>query len=99
VPASAGPAEEGPSTQLWLYRSTVDVVRDTQAGLAGPLIVARPGGLSAEGKPADVDREMYMMLQVGRCYVSNMLHDMLCWCIVGFLCDGPSCSLMTLTTA
>ncbi|WIA14174.1 hypothetical protein OEZ85_002716 [Tetradesmus obliquus] len=64
VPASAGPPEEGPSTQLWVYRSTVDVVRDTQAGLAGPLIVARPGTLNDEGKPADVDKEIYMMLQV-----------------------------------
>uniref|UniRef100_A0A383V6F7 Plastocyanin-like domain-containing protein n=1 Tax=Tetradesmus obliquus TaxID=3088 RepID=A0A383V6F7_TETOB len=64
VPASAGPPEKGPSTQLWVYRSTVDVVRDTQAGLAGPLIVARPGTLNDEGKPADVDREIYMMLQV-----------------------------------
>ncbi|KAF6265588.1 Cupredoxin [Scenedesmus sp. NREL 46B-D3] len=64
VPASAGPPEGGPSTQLWVYRSTVDVVRDTQAGLAGPLVIARPGGLNAAGKPADVDREIYMMLQV-----------------------------------
>jgi hypothetical protein len=55
-----------------VYRSTVDVVRDTQAGLAGPLIIARPGALNAEGRPADVDREIYMMLQVGR-GVSNML--------------------------
>jgi hypothetical protein len=68
VPASAGPPEDGPSTQLWVYRSTVDVVRDTQAGLAGPLIIARPGALNAEGRPADVDREIYMMLQVG-CFV------------------------------
>jgi hypothetical protein len=70
VPASAGPPGDGPSTQLWVYRSTVDVVRDTQAGLAGPLVIARPGGLDAEGRPADVDREIYM-LQGG--YVSNML--------------------------
>jgi hypothetical protein len=58
-----------------VYRSTVDVVRDTQAGLAGPLVIGRPGALDAEGRPADVDREIYMMLQVGW-FVSNILYDM-----------------------
>jgi hypothetical protein len=47
-----------------MYRSTVDVVRDTQAGLAGPLVIARPGSLDANGKPSDVDKEIFMMLQV-----------------------------------
>jgi hephaestin len=64
VPASAGPAPGGPSTQLWVYRSAVDPTRDTQAGLAGPLVVARPGMLNAQGKPSDVDREFFIMLQV-----------------------------------
>lgn len=47
-----------------MYRSTLDATRDTQAGLAGPLVVARPGALNSEGKPSDVDRELYLMLQV-----------------------------------
>lgn len=64
VPGSAGPSDDGPSTQLWVYRSTVDPVGNTQAGLAGPLVIARPGGLDKDGKPADVDREIYLMLQV-----------------------------------
>jgi hypothetical protein len=64
VPSSAGPPADGPSTQHWGYRSTVDPTRDTQAGLAGPLIVARPGTLNAEGRPSDVDKEVYLMLQV-----------------------------------
>jgi hypothetical protein len=77
VPASAGPSEDGPSTQLWMYRSTVDVVRDTQAGLAGPLVIARPGTLNAEGKPTDVDKEIYMMLQV-RLLLLLLLAGMAC---------------------
>lgn len=64
VPPSAGPSEGAPSTQLWVYRSTLDPVRDTQAGLAGPLVVARPGTLNEAGLPSDVDRELYIMLQV-----------------------------------
>jgi hypothetical protein len=64
VPPSAGPSVGSPSTQLWVYRSTLDPVKDTQAGLAGPLVVARPGTLNAEGLPSDVDRELYLMLQV-----------------------------------
>eukprot|EP00879_Flechtneria_rotunda_P000261 GHRR01000344.1.p1 GENE.GHRR01000344.1~~GHRR01000344.1.p1 ORF type:complete len:1159 (+),score=375.53 GHRR01000344.1:116-3592(+) len=64
VPAAAGPAADGPSTQLWVYRSTLDATRDTNSGLAGPLVVARPGGLNDQGKTADVDREFFLMLQV-----------------------------------
>jgi hypothetical protein len=64
VPPSAGPGPNGPSTQLWVYRSNIDATRDTQAGLAGPLVVSRPGGLNAQGKTADVDKEVYLMLQV-----------------------------------
>ncbi|GBF99637.1 multicopper ferroxidase [Raphidocelis subcapitata] len=64
VPASAGPSEDGPSTRLWLYRSTANIVGDTQAGLAGPIVVARRGGLGENGRPSDVDREFFLTLQV-----------------------------------
>jgi len=65
VPPSAGPGPNGASTQFWVYRSAVDATRDTQAGLAGPLVIGRPGSLNQEGKPSDVDKEIYLMLQVG----------------------------------
>lgn len=65
VPESAGPAEDGPSSRFWMYRSTADIVGDTQAGLAGPIVVAKRGALNAEGnRPSDVDKELFLMLQV-----------------------------------
>ena len=49
-----------------MYRSTVDMVGNAIAGLAGPLVIARPGGLAADGrKAADVDKEFFMFMQVG----------------------------------
>ena len=66
VPGSAGPAAGGPSSKLWMYRSTVDMVGNAIAGLAGPLVIAPPGGLAADGrKAADVDKEFFMFMQVG----------------------------------
>lgn len=37
---------------------------DTQAGLVGPIVIAKKGSLGSHGKPADVDREIFLMLQV-----------------------------------
>lgn len=72
VPAAAGPADDGPSSRFWMYRSTADIVGDTQAGLAGPIVVARRGALEADGsRPSDVDREMFLILQA---------RAMCCWC-------------------
>lgn len=64
MPASAGPAPGAASSQFWVYRSNVDPTLNTQAGLAGPLVIARPGDLGADDKPKDVDREIFLMLQV-----------------------------------
>jgi hypothetical protein len=51
-----------------------------ECGLAGPLINSRPGALKAEGRPADVDREIYMMLQVGYKFVTCCIwHLKLVW--------------------
>lgn len=60
-----------------MYRSTLDPTRDTQAGLAGPLVVARPGTLNSDGKPDDVDKEIYLMLQV------RAGEGFAVWCVVG----------------
>lgn len=70
MPAAAGPAEDGPSSRFWLYRSTADIVGDTQAGLAGPIVIAKRGAL-VDGKPSDVDRELFLMLQVGYLEAKN----------------------------
>lgn len=70
MPASAGPSDDDsePSSRFWLYRSTADIVGDTQAGLAGPIVITRRGGLGPDGKPADVDREIFVTLQVCGCF-------------------------------
>jgi hypothetical protein len=47
-----------------VYRSTADIVADTNAGLAGFLVVGRPGSLAGDGRPQDVDREVFYLLQV-----------------------------------
>lgn len=64
VPERAGPGPMDPSTILWMYHSHVDEPADTNAGLIGPIIVGREGSLSADGTPADVDRELVTMFTV-----------------------------------
>jgi hephaestin len=39
IPADMGPSPQEPSAKLWLYRSTVDLVRDANAGLLGPMLI------------------------------------------------------------
>lgn len=69
-----------------MYRSNLDATRDTQAGLAGPLVVSRPGGLNADGKPADVDREVYLMLQVKEGGHSGREHRLVV-CVSGWMSE------------
>lgn len=75
VPAAAVPAAGAASTQFWVYRSNVDPTLDTQAGLAGPLVIARPGGLGNADKPKDVDKEIFLMLQVSRTVADVVVGD------------------------
>ena len=56
--AESGPGPKDPSSIMWFYRSDVDIIRDTAAGLVGPLIISRPGESLPNGRPFDVDREM-----------------------------------------
>ena len=58
VPERAGPAEGDQSTVFWMYHSHTEEIRDVNAGLIGPMIVHAKGNLTAEGRPADVDREI-----------------------------------------
>ncbi|XP_069474464.1 ceruloplasmin [Ambystoma mexicanum] len=43
IPDDVGPTLEDPDCLTWLYYSGVDSIKDTSAGLAGPLIVCRKG--------------------------------------------------------
>lgn len=50
VPEDVGPTDQDPDCLTWLYYSAVDAVRDTSAGLVGPLLVCRRGALLPSGK-------------------------------------------------
>ncbi|EFN54070.1 hypothetical protein CHLNCDRAFT_58397 [Chlorella variabilis] len=58
VPASMGPQDMEPTAKLWLYRSTVDLVADANAGLVGPLLVSNTPEVNtgdvAAGQPLDI---------------------------------------------
>jgi manganese oxidase len=64
VPEDAGPGPMDPSSVTWMYHSHTDEVRDTYAGLIGPVVVTRQGQAKADGSPKDVDREFFTLFQV-----------------------------------
>lgn len=49
---------------MWWYRSTLDLVGHTQAGLLGPIVVGQAGSLGPDLKPKDVDKEFFLVMQV-----------------------------------
>ena len=64
VPERAGPGPHDPSSILWMYHSHVDEPGDTNAGLVGPIIIARKGAARSDGRPTDVDREFVTLFTV-----------------------------------
>jgi hypothetical protein len=52
------------SSKLWLYRSTVDMVGDANAGLLGPLIVTRADAALPNKQPKDVAQTFIAIFQV-----------------------------------
>ena len=57
VPERAGPTEHEASTAMWMYHSHVDENLDVNAGLIGPMVIARRGAARPDATPSDVDRE------------------------------------------
>jgi manganese oxidase len=57
VPERAGPAKNDGSSVVWLYHSHNWEPKDVNAGLLGPMVIARRGMARADGSPKDVDRE------------------------------------------
>ena len=57
VPERAGPGPADPSSIVWLYHSHVEERKDTNAGLAGAIVVTRRGMAREDGTPRDVDHE------------------------------------------
>lgn len=62
VPERSGPGPNDPSSIVWLYHSHVDEMKDTNAGLVGPIIISRAGiSTDANAKPSDVDKEFVVL--------------------------------------
>lgn len=77
VPGRAGPIDRGASSAVWLYHSHVDETGDVMAGLIGPIVVTRRGVATDDGKPNDVDREVFAFFQIfdeheSRLWVRNL---------------------------
>jgi manganese oxidase len=64
VPPRAGPGPNDGSSILWMYHSHVDEVKDTNAGLVGPIIITARGKIRDDGQPIDVDREFVLLFTV-----------------------------------
>jgi hephaestin len=66
VPERSGPDPRDPSSLVWLYHSHTDRVKDTNAGLIGPIIVTRRGMARspADLRPRDVDREFVTLWKI-----------------------------------
>jgi FtsP/CotA-like multicopper oxidase with cupredoxin domain len=86
VPARAGPGPNDPSSIAWVYHSHVDEVADTNAGLIGPIIIARRGKAGADGAPRHVDREFISLFTVFDENASRYLEANLANCTSGS-CD------------
>ena len=64
VPDRAGPGPSDGSSVMWMYHSHTDEVSDTYAGLMGPIEITRRGMMRPDGRPKDVDREVFELFSV-----------------------------------
>lgn len=60
---ASGPQADEPSSKPWLYHSHVAGDAEINAGLSGFIIVTDRARARPDGTPADVDREMALLLQ------------------------------------
>ncbi|ELV13535.1 Hephaestin-like protein 1 [Tupaia chinensis] len=64
VPESVGPTADDPPCLTYLYFSAVEPIKDTSAGLVGPLLVCKKGALNADGTQKGIDKEFYLLFTV-----------------------------------
>ncbi|XP_008821338.1 hephaestin-like protein 1 [Nannospalax galili] len=64
VPEDVSPADEDPPCLTYLYFSEVQPIKDTSAGLVGPLLVCKKGSLNADGTQKGIDKEFYLLFTV-----------------------------------
>jgi len=50
VPWTSAPTTDDPNCLSYTYHSAVDVRKDTNTGLVGPLLVCKPGSLNEQGR-------------------------------------------------
>ncbi|KAL4239418.1 hephaestin-like 1 [Mactra antiquata] len=62
VPESAGPGINGPNCVNSMYHSAVDLVKDTYAGLVGPIVVCRRGLLNKDNSRTDFVEKEFALL-------------------------------------
>ncbi|XP_053407301.1 hephaestin-like isoform X2 [Mercenaria mercenaria] len=64
VPWTAAPTADDPNCLSYTYHSAVDMRKDTNTGLVGPLLVCKPGSLDDKGKQIHVNKEIFVLFQV-----------------------------------
>ena len=64
VPERAGPGPHDPSSIVWTYHGHIDEVRDTYAGMIGPIIITKHGEANPDGTPKGVDKEFVTMFSI-----------------------------------
>jgi manganese oxidase len=60
----SGPRPTELSSKVWWYHAHNDEVRETNAGLLGPIVVTAKGKAKPDGSPKDVDREFVAMFMI-----------------------------------
>jgi FtsP/CotA-like multicopper oxidase with cupredoxin domain len=60
----SGPAENEPSSKVWLYHSHVMAEEEIYAGLMGTIVITDPAHANADAVPDDVDRELVTLWMV-----------------------------------
>ena len=75
VPQRSGPAEHDGQSVMWMYHSHTDEIKDTNAGLMGPMIIYPNGALRDDGSVVGIDREFVAVLSVMNENESHYLQD------------------------
>lgn len=64
IPWTAAPTADDPNCLSYTYHSAVDVRKDTNTGLVGPLLVCKPGSLNEDDKQIHVNKEIFVLMNV-----------------------------------
>ncbi|XP_062054294.1 ferroxidase HEPHL1 [Lepus europaeus] len=64
VPESVSPTADDPPCLTYVYFSAVEPIKDTSAGLVGPLLVCKKGVLNADGTQKGIDKEFHLLFTV-----------------------------------